>query len=344
MDAFVESPLQLVCAVEAHAAGVAGPSTVAHVRDGVPTLAETTDAVVALGLPVGLDLHPGPAVRRLASGDVLVGDVFSGAFQAALVRSPPTAPRRLVVVDDGLATLDLIRRLVANEPLVRLASRPGPLRLGLGSLAGRRLRRLANEGRLILCTGLPVPDDLAAGLATAGVQIARHRFDWLTSRSQHDAPDEPTVVVGSALVADRLVHADQYVSWVRGIAADGPVRYVPHRRHEPMVTALLERVPGIRVDAPGAPVEIRLRGLRPHQRVVTLPSTSAVTLSQLLAPRGVAVVSQSVPTGWWTDRAGPQLRRHLEATHDLAVLAVASAHRDAGRAPDRTDAVVRSCV
>jgi len=328
VTALVESPLQLLCAVEAHAAGHAGASTHVLARADVPALTAGIDAVRALGLPVGLDVDAAPAPRRLPDGTVVVGDPFSGAFQAALVRAP-RPPERVVVVDDGLATLDLARRVLTGSPLVRLTAPPDPLRYGLGALAARRLRRLVAAGRLTLSTTIPLDDDVLAGLRALGVRVRPQDFAWLRSRPQRNAPDESTVVVGSALVADGLVQADRYAAWVRGIAADGPVRYIPHRRHDPLVSALLERLPGVVVDEPGAPVEIRLRGLRPGQRAVMLPSTSAVTLSRLLVPRGVVVAPHAVPDAWWTDRATPELRRQLGRTHELATRAAA----ESGAAP-----------
>lgn len=322
MTALVESPLQLLAAVEAHAAGRAGPRTRVLARPDVPALAAATDAVRALGLPAGLEVEHASVPRHLPDGTVVVGDPFSGAFQAALLRAP-RPPQRLVVVDDGLATLDLVRRVLTGDRLVRLTAPPDPLRHALGALAARRLRRLVDAGRLTLSTTIPLDDASVAGLRDRGVAVRPHDFAWLRSRPQRHAPGEPTVVVGSALVADGLVHADRYAAWVRGIASDGPVRYVPHRRHDPLVSALLQRLAGVVVDEPGAPVEIRLRGLRPGQRAVMLPSTSAVTLSRLLVPRGVVVAPHAVPDTWWTDRATPELRRHLGRTHALAVRAAA---------------------
>ena len=322
VTAFVESPLQLLCAVEAHAAGHAGTRTRVLARADVPSLAPAVEAVRSLGLPGGLDVETAPAPTRLPHDVLVVGDPFSRAFQSALVRAV-RPPSRIVVVDDGTAALDLAHRLTSGGSMVRIGAPPGSPRLGLGALAARRLRRVAEAGGLSLCTALPIDHDLRAWLRLLGVDVREHAFGWLRGRPTGDAPQEPTVVVGSALAADGLVQPDRYVAWVRGLAADGPVRYVPHRRHDPRISALLERVPGIALDAPGAPVEVRLRGLRPGQRVVTLPSASALTLARLLVPRGVAVVPQAVPRGWWTDRVTPELyqavgRVHALATRDLA--------------------------
>ncbi|MDO8147984.1 hypothetical protein Q6350_06025 [Isoptericola sp. b515] len=320
MSALVESPLQLLCAVEAHAAGIAGRRTRVLARQGVPTLTAAVDAFRDLGLPDGLDVvvtRPRPAPED----DVhLVGDPFSGTFQAALARG--AAGGRLVLVDDGLATLDLARRLLAGDPLVRPTAHHGPLRRGLGAVTTRRLRRLARDGRLTVWTMLPLDRGLTDGLRALGVDVREHSFDWLASRDRGSGPadvlEEPTVVVGSALAADHLVDVEHYVAWVRGIAADGPVRYLPHRRHHPLVTALLAQIPGVGVTMPGAPVEVRLRNLRGPRRVITLPSTAAITLTRLLSPRGVAVVPHDVPDDWWTARADPALRNHLGAATALA--------------------------
>lgn len=323
MTAFVESPLQLLSAVEAHAAGHAGARTRVLARADVPAVPAGVDAVRALGLPGGLDVDLAPAPRRLPHDVVVVGDPFSGAFQSALVRAL-RPPRRIVVVGDGLGTLDLAHRLTSGSSLVRIGAPPGSLRFGLGAMAALRLRRVAEAGGLSLCTALPIDPDLRAWLRLLCIDVLEHSFEWLRGRPPADAPAEPTVVVGSALAADGLVHPDRYVAWVRGVAAEGPVRYVPHRRHDPRISALLEQVPGVEMDAPGAPVEVRLRGLRPDQRVVTLPSSAALTLSRVLGPRGAAVVPHAVPDAWWTDRGTPEQRHRLRAAHELAVLATAS--------------------
>ncbi|MEU2201431.1 hypothetical protein [Isoptericola sp. NPDC019482] len=323
MTAFVESPFQLLCAVEAHAAGHAGARTRVLTRPDVPALAPAVETVRGLGLPGGLDVDLAPVPPRLPHDVVVVGNPFSRAFQSALVRSL-RPPSRIVVVDDGLAALDLAHRLTSGSSLVRIGAPPGSPRLGLAALAALRLRRVAEAGGLTLCTALPLDADLRAWLRLLGVDVLEHSFGWLRGRPAGDAPQEPTVVVGSALAADGLVHPDRYVAWVRGLAADGPLRYVPHRRHDPRVSALLEQVPGVALDAPGAPVEVRLCGLRPGQRVVTLPSASALTLAQLLAPRGVDVVPHAVPGDWWTDRVTPELYRHVGRAHDLATHAAAA--------------------
>jgi hypothetical protein len=314
----VESPLQLLCAVEAHAAGYGGAPTRVHVRDDVPGLGAALDAVRGFGLPDGLetDLAGRRAALAVSEPVWLVGDAFSGLFQAtALLRR---GLERVVLADDGLATLELARRLAAEEPLVRMRAHAGAPRRRLGAVAARRLRQLAAQGRVTLFTALPLEPAVRAKLTAQGFVVAHNDFAWLASVPVGDAPPEPTVVIGSALAADGLVDPDAYLAWVAGLAADGPLRYLPHRRQAPELLARLAEIPGVTVDSAQAPVELRLRGMAAPQRVVSLPSTAAVLLTTILAPRGVAVTPQAVADDWWTSRATPGLRAHLSSVLRLA--------------------------
>lgn len=330
--ALVESPLQLLCTIEAHAAGLGGNPTRIHVRDDVPALGTALDAVRGFGLPAGLSADLGGRRAALTAGEPvwLVGDAFSGLFQA-------TAPlrcglARVVLVDDGLATLDLARRLAEREPLVRPRATAGAARRSLGTVAARRLRSLAADGRATLFTALPLDAAVSDRLRAMGFELVRNEFAWLAQVPAADAPTEPTVVIGSALAGDGLIDADRYVEWVRSLAADGPLRYLPHRREPEAVLTRLSAIDGLVLDAAGAPVELRLRGMTASQRVVSLPSTAAVLLTTILAPAGVAVIPQAVPDSWWTERATPGLRTHLSS-----VLRLAAEARAARTGPDSTN-------
>jgi len=118
--------------------------------------------------------------------------------------------------------------------------------------------------------------------------------------------------------ADGLIDADRYVDWIRSLAKEGALRYLPHRRQTPEVLAALAAIDGVTVDAPGAPVEIRLRGLRAGQRVVSLPSTSTILLTTIISPLGVPVTALDVPADWWTSRASADHRAHLTSVVELA--------------------------
>ncbi|MBD8078066.1 hypothetical protein [Cellulosimicrobium arenosum] len=318
--ALVESPLQLLGTLEAVHAGVVPAPVEVRWRSTVPGLRAAVAAVGELGaeaLPPGIVLVAAgrPSARDLPSRDRdhAVGDVFSGRAQVGLAAA---RPGRLVLLDDGLATIEAVRLLGGGGPLVRLGrSARAPRRL-LGARVSRRIRTLAaRPGRVVLCTALDLAPADAVALDGLGIEVTRHAFGWVAGLPPAPAVPEPLVVVGSALVADGLVDPDAYVRWVAALAdaADGGTCYIPHRRHDAGVLARLAALPGVRVAPPGPPVELRLRSLDPSQRVVCLPSTAHRFLRQVLRGSGARVELADVPAHWWTERADARLRDHLVA-------------------------------
>ncbi|MCD0451163.1 hypothetical protein LO762_18445 [Actinocorallia sp. API 0066] len=307
--AWVESPLQLLSVLEARYAGVLGPAAV-RVRDGSAALAATAAEATRLGLPPGVELV---AARRAAVGRTgwALGDAFSGQAQTALLRSP--APRRLLLVDDGLATLHLLGLLCGpwRQPLVRARAQAGLPRRALGAVAGARLRALAADGRVTVFTGLPVPSAVMARAHRVGISVVRHDFPWLRSLPADPPPDERLVVLGTSLVANGLIDREAYVRWLRARASEEPFVYHPHRRESADVLDLLRADPRVRVRESGLPVELSLRGLTSWHRVVSLPSTALSSLRVLLGGDGPVIEGVTVPSGWWTDRADASLRTHL---------------------------------
>ena len=325
MDArgLVESPLQLLGAVEAHAAGLAGERTRIHVRTDVPALDDARRTLEEVGLPDGLRFFMSGPRAAFARGEPVevVGDAFSGLYQATSLRRRD--PQRAVLLDDGLATVELARILAtAGTPVVRLGPRLPWARRALGGLTARRLAALARSGRLVLFTAMPLEPDVIGALEARGVRVVVNTFAWLAGTELPGTPPvERTLVIGSGMVADGLVDADAYLGWLRELAADGAVRYFPHRRETRAFLDRLGEVPGVTVDEPGAPVELRLQGLRAGQRVVGLPSTSSVLLTRILGPKGVSVEPQDVPETWWTAAATPALRSHLRSVLTMAAAA-----------------------
>ncbi|NRQ34658.1 hypothetical protein HII36_22875 [Nonomuraea sp. NN258] len=306
-SAWVESPLQMLCAVEAHHAGLLGPATEVVPRAGLRALRVTRRELRALTLPGGLELAA--PRERMPSRVRAVGDAFSGKVQMRWLTSNPG---RIVIVDDGLATIRLLELLAAGpyRPLLRARARPGRLRRALGLAAALRLRL----SKVTVFTALPVTDELAAAVRRAGVDLVRHDFAWLRAQPiSTQVPAERTVVLGTSLVRNGLVHRDQYLRWLTDLAAREPVAYYPHRREDPVDLALIRERPGITVHDEGVPAELTLRGLDPGQRVLSLPSTAITSLRVLLSPRGVAVEPVDVPEDWWTSRAAPALRSHLSS-------------------------------
>ncbi|WP_119728641.1 hypothetical protein [Thermomonospora amylolytica] len=309
---WAESPLQLLSAVEAHRAGLCGPCTEARLRAGAPSLETTAAEIERLGVPAGLRMAgSAPRPVRPAEGGVwVIGDAFSGAVQRGLV-----APGRcrLVIVDDGLATIHLLELLTASRPkaLVRARARPGPARRALGLAAWGRLRAAASAGRLTVCTALPISAELRDAVRGLGAAVHVHDFPWLRGRPAAEAPPQRLVVLGSSLVRNGLVHRDRYLAWVRSLAAAEPLQYRPHRRESPDVLDELRADPRISVVETGVPVEISLRGLTAEHRVVSLPSTALTSLRLMLRSTGTRIEGVPVPPDWWTDAADPGLRDHL---------------------------------
>ncbi len=319
--ALVESPLQLLAAIEAHHANLLGARTEIWMRSGLPGLERMVDALTVCSRPAGLKVMP---VRRRPPWGQQVwafGDAFSGRNQGWLAGP---LPRRLVVLDDGLATVELVRQLAGpRTPLNRVGVPADPLRSRLGLLAYDRLRALLGQGRLTLFTALPIRAELRATLADAGAEVVANRFGWLAEQPVVDRIAEPIVVIGTAMIADGLIRPAPYLDWLADLTKIGPVRYYPHRRQTPELLTEIERL-GLRVAEPGLPVELRLRGLHYPQRVFALPSTALVLVRGILSRSGARVEGVAVPRDWWTARAVPRMREHLSSVltlvppHELA--------------------------
>ncbi|MFI0422768.1 hypothetical protein [Spongiactinospora sp. 9N601] len=331
--AWVESPLQMLCAVEAHHAGLLGSGTRIVPRAKLPALAATRRELNRLGLPAHsvIDSAQSEMPRPSRGGTWVVGDAFSGKVQLRLLAG---TGRRVVIVDDGLATIRLLELLSGHALPPLLRARPvgsgpvrGLLRAALGRAAGLRLRLAARRGRLSVFTALPVPAELADAVRATGAELLTHDFPWLRARPDEPTqPGERTIVLGTSLVRNGLIHRDPYLCWLAGLAERNPVAYFPHRREDPADLDLVRGQPGVHVYDGGAPAEITLRGLSQGQRVVSLPSTAVTSLRVLLSPRGVPVETVDVPDEWWTADAAPSLRSHLQmfahhdhGTHDIGV-------------------------
>ncbi|WP_344918768.1 hypothetical protein [Streptosporangium oxazolinicum] len=321
--AWVESPLQMLCAVEAHHAGLLGAHSHLVPRAKLRPLAVTGRELGRLTLPRGLELTSArPDMPRPRRGETwAVGDAFSGKVQ---FRWLTALPGRIVIVDDGLATIRLLELLTGRvgTPLLRARGKAGRLRTVLATAAGLRLRAAARSGRLSIFTALPVPPDLAKAVRARGAELVTHDFAWLRSQPlRRPRPEERTVVLGTSLVRNGLIHRDRYFTWLAGLGSTEPVAYFPHRREDPGDLARVGEQPGITVYDGGIPAEMTLRGLAAEQRVLSLPSTAVTSLRVLLSARGVAVETVDVPDEWWTAEAAPSLRSHLSrfAHHDTGV-------------------------
>jgi hypothetical protein len=303
---WVESPFQLLGAVEAQTSGALGRNLVVLPRQGVEPLARTVEELRRLGLPRGVTVSNPSRVPRRVVGTLAIGDASSGEVHRMLVRGMPD---RLVLVDDGRSTRHAMEALVTpGMALIRphvAASRPRAL---LARLALARLRRLARTGRMRVVTALDLPQDVLAAARDLGIDVRRHEFEWLRSLPVDTVPGSETVVLGTSLVANKLVKAEPYVEWVRAIAREAPVTYWAHRREDGQTLGPLGRTPGIEITTGEIPVELSLRGVTSH-RLITLPTTAATTL-RLLVP-GVDIHEYAVPEDWWQPDVPAAARMHL---------------------------------
>lgn len=307
--AWVESPFQLIGALEAHAAGLLGRWLEVVPRAETDPLAATVAEFRRFGLPDGVTVRR-PAYRPPSGVPLLaVGDAFSGQVQRLLAAG---MPGRVVLLDDGRATRRMLDALVQpGVPLLR-PHVPAPVtRQLLARLALARLRAAMTRGRVELVTALDLPEPALGAAASAGLPVRWHRFGWLRSLplAEEDLVDRPgTVVLGSSMVANGLVAAEPYLEWVCSIARTGATTYRAHRREDERTLGPLAAA-GVDVRSGALPVEVGLRGLRPGQDVLTLPTTAASTL-RMLAPTA-RIREFAVPQEWWLPSVPQVARRRL---------------------------------
>ena len=308
--AWVESPFQLLGALEAHASGRLGGRLVVLPRQGVAPLAATVAAVSALGLPDGVELLPPGrvgGVHRRRLGTLALGDAFSGEVHKLLLTS---RPRDVVLLDDGRSTRRVMDALVFPDvPLVRPHISPSPPRALLARAALLRLTRLARAHRLTVITALRLPPAVLTAAELIGVRVLHHSFSWLRAVPGPDTPTTDTVVLGTSLVANDLIAAAPYLDWVRALAAEEPITYRAHRREDERTLAPLRANPNVTVETGSVPVEVSLRGMTARNRVLTLPTT-AVSSMRLITPEA-QIQEFAVPDSWWLPHVPRVARLHL---------------------------------
>ena len=180
---WVESPLQLLSAVETHAAGLLGSNTRIVPRQNMPL--EATTKALLQAAPRGLAIAEpsrNPPAPLSTDERWVTGDAYSGRVQRALLG--PVQSREVVIIDDGLATLALIRQLTSQDPvpLVRERVENSAGRRALGLALWYRLRFMARDQRLLIVSALdvdePTREQVRPAVAVA-VVVAVPRQVWL---------------------------------------------------------------------------------------------------------------------------------------------------------------------
>ncbi|MBT0773056.1 hypothetical protein KIH74_29200 [Kineosporia sp. J2-2] len=321
-QAWVESPFQLLGALEAHASGRLGERLVVLPRKDVEPLVTAVAEVTRLGLPAGVTISLPTGAPRRGGDDLAVGDAFSGAVHRLLVQAPP---RRLVLLDDGRSTRRVMDAILDEDiPLTRPHVRQSAHRAVLARMAKRRLLKMIDAGRVRVITALPLPERVLDEAALIGLPIEPNDFAWLRSLpdsgigSGRDGRE--TVVLGTSMVANRLIKAQPYLAWVRQMANAGPVVYRAHRRENGSTLSPLTNYPGITMIHGEVPAEIALRGMSSRHQVVTLPTT-AVSSLRLIAPQA-NIQEFAVPEDWWMPEVAESVRRHLVPDPDSDFLEI----------------------
>jgi len=283
--AWVESPLQLLCATEFAAAHdltirvafrLSGPQMTATAAELLRRKAPFVDAAPYYGIPWSLLAeHP----------DWIVGDGFSGQFRSAM---SVLGPRTVTIVDDGAMSVHLADALAGRVDYARPGQHESRLKTVLGGRARSRMLHLARRGRLGMFSAF-ADHPSVAGLAALGVEVRDQGFAWLRAHTRPLALPERRVILGSANVADGLLGADRYLLWLRERLADGPAAYLPHRREHPELLERIARMPGLTLVRTGLPVELALAGTTEPLEIVSLASTAAITLRQVLEGSGSRV-------------------------------------------------------
>lgn len=305
--AWVESPFQLLGALELHSSGLKGRRLVVLPRRDVEPLVSTAAELRRLGLPEGVRLLPPGRAPRSFQGTLAIGDAFSGEVHRLLLQS---SPEEVLLLDDGRSTRRVMDALVTpGVPLIRPHILPSSGRSLLARLALGKLKRMAGQGRLQVITALRLPGPVISAAERAGIRVLHHNFAWLRSLPGNAVPSHDTVVLGTSLVANNLIYAEPYLDWVRCIVRDGPVTYRAHRREDAMTLGPLGRVPGLVIETGEVPVEVSLRGMTSRQRVLTLPTTAVSTL-RLITPQA-RIQEFAVPDSWWLPAVPTAARQHL---------------------------------
>jgi hypothetical protein len=284
--AWVESPLQLLAAAEFAAAR--GTAVDVALRVG-PQLADTAQRLIDMRALFGtVEPYFGIPWGLLASHrSWLVGDGFSGQFQTAM---STLGAHDVTLLDDGMMTIPLARALTGTGEYRRPGHPATRRRTLLASLTRDRLLALAARDSLSFFTAFAGHAALLP-LGDHGIGVEENAFSWLRASGRPiDLPGD-VVALGAAAVTDGTLTTAAYLDWVRSVGRgdDSALAYLPHRRETPELLRAVAALPGVTVVHTGIPVELALAGTSRALRIVSLPSTAAITLASILAGTGSTI-------------------------------------------------------
>lgn len=299
--AWVESPLQLVCAVEYAAAS--GTSLEILARAGGAQLVRTAQWLSkphghgGQALPIGTSIrHTVPAeffARTLwRPRNVVVGDLFCGVVRASLAARSPTA---LTILDDGSTSLHIPRVVEGTSRLSRPGAESGPFEVRarqrfLELVASTRVRYFSMYDLGLEGHTLNTFDWLRACADDSNLGETDAESDAETDRAPDVGPDVgPDVILGSAAVVDGHMSLHDYLALVRALPR--PATYFPHRRESEAHMQLISQIEGVSLRNTGLPIEITLAGAR-NLRIRSLASSATRSLALILGDRDCLVLTE----------------------------------------------------
>jgi hypothetical protein len=257
---------------------------------------------------------------------LIIGDPFSGCLQFAI---DLTRAERLIVVDDGSATLRFAEIMDSSDELVRW-HRAGPGPMVSRRVAARAKQRLLRS-RVELFTSMPV--------TSRTLDLRRNDLGWTRQRFLAPESMPGADLVGSSLVESDVVGELHYLRAVGALAAAHRItRYLAHRRESCLKLAKIDDL-GLEVVRPELPLELFARIGPISSRVISFPSTVVHTLPLALADSRVEVLVCDIDQQWFKPgvsqaRSGSFLRSVASTarrTHGLSSVAVRSGPFGQGR-------------
>ncbi|MCF3122187.1 MULTISPECIES: hypothetical protein [Streptomyces] len=332
--AFVESPVQLLNVLEwAHAAAATGPTgglTVVVLSPNDPMTRGQLRRMAQLARDEGVEVRweearggasaPFHTIGGLAgplrrADRIVIGDPFSRYVQLLLTI---TRARRLVVVDDGTATMEFVSQLARGERLQRWhrkGGRPGPRDLVFAPVSARARRRLTPGGARSVEVFSAMPIDEAPD----GVDITVNAFAWTRERFGPPRITRGADLVGTSLVETGVVDPDRYVEAVRALSlTHGAARYFAHRRESAEKLHRLAVETGLQVVRPDLPLELIARRGPIGRTILSFPSTVVHTLPLALAGTEVKVAVCDIDPDWLTENASPRAQGFLSGVTGTA--------------------------
>lgn len=171
--------------------------------------------------------------RLLRCRHLALGDAYS---QLTLLLLAARRPQRVVILEDGLATVAALLHHPASGPFTRpRCTRPPLLVRVLARRVARTMQRLATSGSLHWVVNRATAEILDS-LDTEPVgKVHRHRFDALHSISAPALTLDRSVrrlVVGSSYATNGLLDAGFYRAWLQDACLVDPTHtlFAPHPR------------------------------------------------------------------------------------------------------------------